>query len=109
MAAALDNLSNFRSGRRVALLGDMRELGEDSLKEHSAIVRRIADSGFEAYLVGGEFRKALDAEGRPANVKGWYATSCELASALSAAPLSDSVILVKGSRGIQMEKVVPEL
>ena len=109
MAAALDNLSAFRSGRRVALLGDMRELGEDSLKEHSAIVRRIADSGFEAYLVGGEFRKALDAEGRPANVKGWYATSCELASALSAAPLSDSVILVKGSRGIQMEKVVPEL
>ena len=109
MAAALDNLSNFRSGHRVALLGDMRELGADSLKEHSAIVRRIADSGIEAYLVGEEFRKALASEGLPANVKGCYATSSDLASALSAAPLSDSVILVKGSRGIQMEKVVPEL
>ena len=109
MAAALDNLSNFRSSRRVALLGDMRELGADSLKEHSAVVRRIADSGFEAFLVGEEFRKALDSEGLPANVKGWYATSSELAAALSAAPLSDSVILVKGSRGIQMEKVVTEL
>ena len=109
MAAALDNLSNFRSSRRVALLGDMRELGADSLKEHSVVVRRIADSGFEACLVGEEFRKALDSEGLPANVKGWYATSSELAAALSAAPLSDSVILVKGSRGIQMEKVVPEL
>ena len=109
MAAALDNLSNFRSSRRVALLGDMRELGADSLKEHSAIVRRIADSGFEAFLVGEEFRKALDSEGLPANVKGWYTTSSELAAALSAEPLSDSVILVKGSRGIQMEKVVTEL
>jgi UDP-N-acetylmuramoyl-tripeptide--D-alanyl-D-alanine ligase len=109
MAAALDNLSNFRSSRRVALLGDMRELGADSLKEHSAIVRRIADSGFEAFLVGEEFRKALDSAGLPANVKGWYATSSELAAALSAAPLSDSVILVKGSRGIQMEKVVSGL
>ena len=109
MAAALDNLSAFSSGRRVALLGDMRELGGDSLKEHANVVRRIADSSFEAWLVGGEFRKALDAEGRPANVKGWYATSSELAAALAAAPLSDSVVLVKGSRGIQMEKVVPEL
>ena len=109
MAAALDNLSNFRSGRRVALLGDMRELGDDSLKEHSAVVRRIADSSFAAYLVGGEFRKALSSVGLPANVKGCYATSSELAAALSASPLSDSVILVKGSRGNQMEKVVPEL
>jgi UDP-N-acetylmuramoyl-tripeptide--D-alanyl-D-alanine ligase len=109
MAAALDNLSNFRSSRRVALLGDMRELGADSLKEHSAVVHRIADSGCEAFLVGEEFRKALDSVGLPANVKGWYASSSELAASLSAAPLSDSVILVKGSRGIQMEKVVPEL
>ncbi|MDO4826966.1 MAG: UDP-N-acetylmuramoyl-tripeptide--D-alanyl-D-alanine ligase [Bacteroidia bacterium] len=109
IAAALENLLQFRSGRRVALLGDMRELGEDSLKEHSALVRRIAASPFEAYLVGGEFRKALSAEGLPANVKGIFATSSELAEHLSAHPLSDAVVLVKGSRGIQMEKTVPVL
>ncbi len=109
MAAALENLSLFRSGRRVALLGDMRELGEDSLKEHAAIVRRIADSPFEAFLVGEEFRKALSAEGLPAGVKGLFATSSALAEHLAQHPLSDAVVLVKGSRGIQMEKTVPQL
>lgn len=109
MGAALDNFSKVESASKVALLGDMRELGDESLKEHVAVVRRIGESDFKAYLVGGEFRKALDETGGCANVLGWYPTSESLREYLSASQLSDAVILVKGSRGIEMEKVVPAL
>ncbi len=107
MAAALDNFAAVQAEEKVALLGDMRELGEDSVQEHVAVVRRLAGIG-HVCLVGEEFRKALEQTGTPDNVK-WFATSAQLAEALSERPLSGCTILVKGSRGIQMEKVIPAL
>ena len=59
MAVALDNLFAMKDGSKYALLGDMRELGEDSLAEHIAVVKRLAASDVRFYLVGEEFRKAL--------------------------------------------------
>ncbi|MBO6220764.1 MAG: UDP-N-acetylmuramoyl-tripeptide--D-alanyl-D-alanine ligase, partial [Bacteroidales bacterium] len=58
-------------------------------------------------LVGEEFSKAL--QGRTEVKARWFATSDELASWLKENHVSGSTILVKGSRGIQMEKVIPEL
>jgi UDP-N-acetylmuramoyl-tripeptide--D-alanyl-D-alanine ligase len=101
MAVALDNLA-LCEGRKVALLGDMRELGEDSQAEHKRIVERLA--GTEAFLVGEEFTKA--AEGTPFKT---FAKSENLANYLAEHPLKGYTVLVKGSRGIQMEKVIPSL
>ncbi|MBQ7195325.1 MAG: UDP-N-acetylmuramoyl-tripeptide--D-alanyl-D-alanine ligase [Bacteroidales bacterium] len=106
MKAALDNFSLMEAPFRVALLGDMRELGEDSLSEHSALVRRLADAPFRAILVGEEFRKALDSCGVSLP---WFSSSEELAAELSANPIRDSVVLIKGSRGIKMETCIPAL
>lgn len=101
MAVALDNLS-LVEGRKVALLGEMRELGADSADEHLRIVQRL--SGIEAYLVGEEFGKAAAGTEIPC-----FATSSELASYLTEHPLSGCTILVKGSRGTRMETVLPAL
>ena len=101
MAVALDNLA-LCEGRKVALLGDMRELGEDSQAEHKKIVERL--SGTEAFLVGEEFTKA--AEGTPFKT---FAKSEDLAKYLAEHPLKGYTVLVKGSRGIQMEKAIPSL
>ena len=101
MKVALDNLA-LCEGRKVALLGDMRELGEDAQAEHQAIVRRLDSQ--EAYLVGEEFTKA--AEGTAIRC---FATSDDLAAYLQEHPLEDCTILVKGSRGIRMEKVIASL
>ena len=109
MAAALDSFSLMESGSKIALLGDMRELGDNSVLEHVKVVNRIAESDFKAYLVGEEFAKALVETGGCANVLGHYATSDELASYLNGHAISGSCVLVKGSRGIQMEKVIPSL
>ena len=108
MAAALDNFSAMLAPHKTVMLGDMRELGADSLSEHSKVVRRLKDSGFKVYLVGEEFRGALEAEGTAAGWQ-WFATSAELAGELKARPLEGETVLVKGSRGIEMEKALPEL
>lgn len=107
MAAALDNFAAVVADRKVALLGDMRELGADSVAEHEKIVRKVIGSGFEAMFVGDEFRKALDAVGTDGYA--WFPCSEELASYLAANKMESAAILVKGSRGIQMEKVLKEL
>ena len=104
MAAALDNFAAVNDPCKVALLGDMRELGADSVQEHVAIIRRLG--GLKTCLVGEEFRKALEITGTPENVS-WFATSETLAAWLKDHPLEGAVVLVKGSRGIRMETVVP--
>ena len=108
MAVALDNLA-LCEGRKVALLGDMRELGADSAVEHKRIVERICHSerskeSLSAYLVGEEFTAAAAGTDIPC-----FPTSDDLAAYLKEHPLKGCIILVKGSRGIKMEKVIPSL
>ena len=109
MAAALDNFALLQDACKVALLGDMRELGDDSVKEHVKILEKLDGCGLtHACLVGEEFRKAVAESGDRPYVK-LYATSDDLAAALAERPLSGAMVLVKGSRGIRMEKVIPTL
>ena len=113
MMAALDNFCRIQAPLKVAMLGDMRELGADSLKEHVKIVWRLVSDGVQAYLVGEEFRKALEelsiADSAQTSICGWFSTSDELAAFLKDNPLKDAVTLVKGSRGIKMETVLSSL
>ena len=107
MRAALDNFRHVQAARKIALLGDMRELGEESLSEHQKVVRQLRGDGLQACLVGEEFRRAL--ESLEPGDEPWFADSAALAAHLAAHPVRDAVVLVKGSRGIQMEKVLPAL
>ena len=108
MKAALDNFAAVLSTDKVALLGDMRELGEESLREHCDIVRKTLSADSRPVFVGEEFGKALAALGLTETVA-WFPDSAALAADLAAHPLSGAVVLVKGSRGIRMETAVPEL
>ncbi len=108
MAAALDNLVQVISEVKVAMLGDMRELGEESLSEHKKVLAQVLSMGLDLVcLVGEEFGKALG-DLKKDDVY-WFPDSEELARWLKDNPVSGATILVKGSRGIQMEKVLPEL
>ncbi len=113
MSAAIANFNSIEADKKALLLGDMRELGAESVHEHEIILEKAVDS--EACLiclVGSEFGKALD------NMKDrfpvsdtlrWYGTSSALAKALEDEPISGYTILLKGSRGIMMEKCLPVL
>ena len=59
MMAALENFRLMEVAHKVAILGDMKELGEGSVDEHRKIVSFLEECGFEkVILVGGEFGKA---------------------------------------------------
>ncbi len=107
MRAALDNFRHVEAEHKLALLGDMRELGAESVAEHEKVVRQLREAGLPACLVGEEFQKALAA--LPAGIEAWFPDSEALAAYMAEHPVKDSVILVKGSRGIQMEKVLKNL
>ena len=125
MAAALDNLATVQAPQKAAMLGDMRELGEESVAEHIAILKKLASLDLDIVcLVGEEFGKALGTIPEPAegplvrqcsptiemasNTK-WFPTSDDLATWLKENPISNHTILIKGSRGIRMEKILSEL
>ena len=107
MAAALDNFANVEAPCRYAMLGDMLELGSDSAKEHETIICKALALGFDGvFFVGGEFRSAVAGELEKAT---FFSTSDELASWLDANPIDGAVVLIKGSRGTRMEKVIAHL
>ncbi len=107
MKAALDNFASVKAADKLALLGDMRELGEESVAEHVKVLHQLERSGIKACLVGEEFSKALKEIGL--SCFNSFSTSEELATSLKAHPVSGCTVLVKGSRGIQMEKVLSAL
>ena len=124
MRAALENFSHVEAAHKLALLGDMRELGAESLAEHVKVLEQLKAAQLDACLVGDEFQKALSSVGsgntsfadstNPSFADSdrrisWFPTSEALAEHLKAHPVSGAMILVKGSRGIQMEKVIPTL
>ena len=108
MAAALENFSNVSADVKVALLGDMLELGDESLAEHIAVIRSAAARGFaKVCFVGKEFMTA-SAEATFESAL-FLETSDALAQWLHDNPLSGATVLIKGSRGTRMEKIISEL
>jgi UDP-N-acetylmuramoyl-tripeptide--D-alanyl-D-alanine ligase len=109
MEAALKNFSNIEADRKYAMLGDMLELGDDSLNLHLAVLDQCAASGFErVFLVGKEFGDALRERGDDDGFL-WFRDSASLAEWCASGEIQDAVVLIKGSRGTRMEKVIPSL
>ena len=108
MAAALDNFAAVQADYKIAMLGDMLELGEDSVAEHVAVIRKALETDVDKlYLVGREFCDALR-EFDNDEIE-HFRTSDELAEWVENAAIEGAVVLIKGSRGTKMEKVVGKL
>ena len=106
MKAALDNFEMVSAPSKVVMLGNMGELGEDSLSEHVALLKRLTEMNLQGiFLVGGEFEKAR----ATVNVGKYFPDSSSLAQWLGENPIEGATILVKGSRSTGMEKVMPLL
>lgn len=110
MRAAIDLLVHAGAGRqRVAILGTMRELGASADRLHAELAQAALASPIE--LVGGvgEMGKALAAlaNGDPRVATGDEPAAVWRALASRVAP--DAVILLKGSRGVRLEQLLPEI
>jgi UDP-N-acetylmuramoyl-tripeptide--D-alanyl-D-alanine ligase len=110
MRAAIDVLAGSGSGRqRVAVLGTMRELGEHGHRLHEEVARAALASPVEIVAGMGEIGEALRAVGSGDPRVVVAADVEELWKVLEPRLASDAVILLKASRGVKLERLVPPL
>ena len=100
MKAAIENFAKMDGADKVLLLGGMMELGDESLAEHEAIVQLIEKNKWKAVvLVGGDFSKVK-------HPFIYFADSSAAREWLNEQHFKHTRLLVKGSRSMQMEKVL---
>lgn len=117
MRAAVAELDNFPvppSGRRIAALGDMLELGELTEDEHRKIGRQVAESKIDFLVCCGKLAavigKAAIEAGFPEKNISYFDKSPEAALHIQQDLLKpNDVVLIKGSQGSRMEKITKEL
>jgi len=102
MQASIESFGASFPDPKFLILGDMLELGNDAQSEHSVILKQIKKHSFsEVFLVGSVFTET--AKNSSFNT---FNNSEELCQHLSTNPVKKGAILIKGSRGIQLEKVL---
>ena len=103
MKAAIDSFAASDYTDKMLILGDMLELGEYTETEHQKLVDTIVKSGFtNVYLVGENMEKVNTAFPKFNNVN-------DLAQYIKQHPVEGQTILIKGSRGIKLETLIPLL
>jgi len=109
-AMALLNATPVKGeGRRIAVLGDMLELGDHSAKLHAALADLIVGTGTQTVFLGGPEMRAL-AEALPEDIKTEYRAGVEeLKPVLLAALKPGDVVMIKSSKGIGFAKLVDAL
>ncbi len=112
MLGALDFLGEVVwPGRKIAVLGGMRELGGMSAEAHRELGDRLARSTLDAaVLFGEEMREAWDRlSASPLGTKSlWTADYAELARGVRGLLCEGDLVLVKGSRGLELERLLAD-
>ena len=99
--ASLDTLVNF-SGRKVAILGDMKELGADELKLHLETGKYAKDKGVDLVIAAGPLAKEL-AKGADGE---WFESVEQVKNAIPALINEGDTVLVKASHSMHFEDIV---
>jgi UDP-N-acetylmuramoyl-tripeptide--D-alanyl-D-alanine ligase len=112
MIAALATLASITpppGGRRIAVLGEMKELGADSEQLHAELAEPVAAAGVSRVFTLGEAMNALRHALEPALLAPHAGSVAELESLLRAEFAPGDVVLIKGSHGSHVGDVVPRL
>ena len=103
MLAAIMNFVQMNVSSKMLILGDMLELGETSKEEHQRIINVLEKYQFkQVWLVGGYFEATNNSFEVFMNVD-------EVVQRIKNEDIRDCYILIKGSRGIKLEKIIPYL
>lgn len=106
MRAGLSVLKGYGLRRKIALLGDMLELGDFSAQAHREIGAYAAECA-DVLITVGEFAETMAAGARESGMQTVYAPSrADAAALLRECARAGDVILVKASRGMRMEEIV---
>lgn len=108
MTAAINTLSELTKGRKIAVMGDMLELGSVSVEAHRHVGEELAQHHFAAVITRGEMGKHIADGASKGGVPAVFrcASHEEAAQRLHEILQPEDTILFKGSRGMQMEKII---
>ncbi len=103
---ALENINQIQSPRKLIILGDMFELGSYSIEEHQKIVEKLILNKIETILIGEEYQKTNCKEANHIikfkSIQGFIESD-------KIKNIEESLILIKGSRGMKLEQLVQYL
>lgn len=105
MKSAIDSFALIDHYPKIFILGDMREMGDDAEMVHEEIVHLTIEHRLSGFFVGEEFLKWKHLHPQAIFVK----STEPLMEHFSQNPPEDLLILLKGSRGVQLEKLLPLL
>ena len=113
MKAALKFLGEFKNKRKIAVLGDMYELGKDEKKEHELIGEYVQNNKIDKLIVIGELAHSIGkgAENNHMNIEdiSYFKENKEALNFLEENVGENDIVLIKGSRGMQMEQIAEGL
>jgi len=110
MRAALDTLALLQARRRIAILGDMCELGEFAEEEHRRLGDAVVNARISTVIFVGELSYLAAQQARESGAAvHWFRDSGDCVSALSKLIISGDAVLVKASRALALEHVVEKL
>ena len=100
MKLAIENFAALPSDHKIVCIGAMKELGNTSIQEHQQLIAQLAENSWEeVVLVGGDFEHCQHSFH-------FFPTTTEARQWLQSKNYTNRSILIKGSRGIQMEKIL---
>lgn len=113
LRAALEALQEVSATRKIAVLGDMLELGKYTIEAHQAMAKHIIDAGVEKVFAIGPRAKFITQSLRDKNYNKEnifeFSTSDEAKKKVQEIIEEGDVVLVKGSQGMRMERIVEEI
>ena len=110
MSEAIKALGQLEGKRKIAMLGDMLELGDFTEEGQRQVGRLLAEEGYSVVFTFGDAANFIAKEAKLAGLEVHRCNShLEMANAYNDIREKGDVILVKGSRGLRMERVVEEL
>ncbi len=113
LESTLKSAAKLPAKRKIAVLGDMLELGEDSVKYHVSAGKQVVENGFDLLVTVGPLGKHMAEgareRGMPKDRIHTFEDSLEAAKNLGVLLGRGDLILVKGSRGMRMEHIIEQL
>ena len=103
MDVALDNFIQLKKANKVIIIGDMFELGDESKKEHQTIVNKlISQVDFTCFLIGKEFYDSKIEN----KYLSFFLSFEDFSNFLKENKFENDFILIKGSRGMALERTL---
>ena len=94
----IDSFAELNKDDKLCILGEMRELGSYSEEEHKLLVQKMKSLNIESIIVGKEFENTTNSNS--------FKNTEDLINNLLKFQLKNRTILIKGSRGIALEKLI---